>query len=475
MGGAGEGDPPGRWRALAAVCAVTVLALSSWFTAGVIIADLKDRYGVSDVDGSWLVAAVAVGFAAAATVASITGLSDAVEAHLLIATGSGAAGAFNLLLLLPASSGFGVAVLSRALVGAALAFVYPPAMKVTATWFERARGLAMGAVIGALTLGSAAPSLVRGVSLLHEGGNGDGGVRWETVVYSTSAAGFAGAVLSLLCVRRGPISAPARGGVDFGLLPRMLHNRRAMLATLGYWGHQWELYAQWAWIAKFLTAAAEKSEVSAGGAHGAAAWGALVGFGAIAVGAVGCTLAGLLADQLGRPWVVMLANVVSGSCAIVIGLYLDTPWASAVLAHLWGATVIADSAQFSAMVTEYAERALAKSPWPAVRHLLRARPCARGTSAAAHGPRLTPPARRPPPPRLALAHPAVARRSRARRHRPQLSDGDGLRGHRGGHNRLARDSGGAWLAPRFRHARARRRRRVRRDAVAAADRTAASA
>ena len=278
------------------------------------------------------------------------------EPQILMALGSASAGGCNLLLLLPRSAGFGSAVASRGLVGAALALVYPPAMRCTATWFTRGRGVAMGAVIGALTVGSAAPALVRGLTL----SDGSGDANWQAVVYATSALGFAGAVLSLVAVRRGPVSSASKGRVDFSLLPRVLRNRRAMLATLGYWGHQWELYSAWAWLGTFLKYSAERGGADAGaGADGPAAWGAFVAFGAIGSGVVGCLAAGVMADRLGRPQAVLLANGVSGACAVLIGVCAPTPWASALIAHAWGATVIADSAQYSAMVTEFAEPELA--------------------------------------------------------------------------------------------------------------------
>jgi MFS family permease len=130
----------------------------------------------------------------------------------------------------------------------------------------------------------------------------------------------------------------------------VVRERQWRLATGGYLGHMWELYAFWTWIPAFLAASAAVAGLPA--ARGASLV-SLIAFGTIAVGGVSCVWGGLAADRRGREWLVTLALAASGTCALLIGLFFGTSlWLLAPLALVWGFFVIADSAQFSALVTE---------------------------------------------------------------------------------------------------------------------------
>ncbi len=204
-----------------------------------------------------------------------------------------------------------------------------------ATWFRRGRGTALGILVGALTLGSALPHLV----------NALGGLDWQTVVYATSALTLAGGLLAL-AVRDGPYPFPP-ATFDPHQARRVFANRGVRLASLGYFGHMWELYAMWAWFVVFYSTAV------AGGAEAAYAT-----FAVIAAGAVGCWVGGILGDRIGRPETTALAMAISGACALLIGLFLDAPaWVVLAIGLVWGFTVVADSAQFSTLVTEHADQA----------------------------------------------------------------------------------------------------------------------
>jgi MFS family permease len=206
-----------------------------------------------------------------------------------------------------------------------------------ATWFRRGRGFALGTLVGALTVGTAAPYLV----------NGLGGLDWRLVVYATSLLTLVGGAIAALFVPEGPHAFP-RAPFDPRQAGLVLRNRGVRLASLGYFGHMWELYAMWAWFLIFFR-----------DGHGASAQAAAYAtFAAIAAGGLGCVAAGLVADRFGRAETAAGAMAVSGLCAVAIGALVHAPGAFVLAIGLvWGFAVVADSALFSTLVTEYADQA----------------------------------------------------------------------------------------------------------------------
>jgi MFS family permease len=324
---------PGRGRALATLAAALVLAMTTWFSASAVVPQLRADWGLSDTSAAWLTIAVQLGFVAGALVSSVLNVADVVAPRVVVLAGAlGAAGANA---LLGAVSGPGAAIPLRFATGFFLAGVYPPALKLMATWFRQGRGTALGVLVGALTLGSAVPHLV----------NGLGGLDWQTVVYATSALTLAGGLLAL-AVRDGPYPFP-QATFDPHQARRVFANRGVRLASLGYFGHMWELYAMWAWFVVFFAATVE-----------GCAEAAYAAFAVIAAGALGCWVGGVLGDRIGRPETTAGMMAVSGTCALLIGLLIDAPgWIVLLLGLVWGFTVVGDSAQFSTLVTEHADQA----------------------------------------------------------------------------------------------------------------------
>jgi MFS family permease len=322
----------GRYRALTLLAVALVLSMSTWFSASAVLPQLRDEWGLGDTAAAWLTIAVQLGFVAGALVSSVVNLSDVQSARLVLVGGAFGAAAANLGLL--AASSAGSAIPLRFLTGFFLAGVYPPALKLMSTWFARGRGTALGILVGALTIGSASPHLV----------NGLGGLDWTLVVGVTSALTAGGGLLVLAAVREGPYPFP-RAAFDPRQLGLVFRNRGVRLASLGYFGHMWELYAVWAW---FLVFAREELFTDPREA-------ALVTFAVIALGGLGCLLGGIAGDRIGRPETTAVCMVVSGLCALTIGF---VPHGLAVtIAFLWGFAVVADSAQFSTLVTEHADQA----------------------------------------------------------------------------------------------------------------------
>jgi MFS family permease len=322
-------------RALGLLALALVLSMSTWFSATAVVPQLREEWALSPGAAAWLTIAVQLGFVAGALLSSVGNVADVLDARAVILAGSTGAAAANALLAV--ADGPETAIPLRALTGFCLAGVYPPAFKLMATWFRRGRAPALGTLAGAIALGSAAPHFI----------NGAGGLDWHAVVYGTSALTLLGGAVAWRFVPEGPYPFP-RAPFDPRQVRLVLRNRGVRLASLGYFGHMWELFAMWAWILVFL-----RDGHGAGGAVAAYAT-----FAVIAAGAVGCVAAGLLADRVGRAETAAGAMVLSGLCAVAIGFAVDAPtWVVLTLALVWGVTVIADSALFSTLVTEHADQA----------------------------------------------------------------------------------------------------------------------
>ncbi len=319
-------------RTLGLLALALVLSMSTWFSASAVLPQLRDEWSLGNTAAAWLTIAVQVGFVAGALLSSVVNLADVRSARLVIVAGSFGAAAANLCLL--AADGPESAIPLRFLTGFCLAGVYPPALKLLSTWFVRGRGTALGILVGALTVGSAAPHLV----------NGLGGVAWEPVVVVTSALTAAGGLLVLLGVHEGPYPFP-RAAFDPRQAGLVFRNRGVRLASLGYFGHMWELYAAWTWFVVFAADELYSDRVDA----------ALATFAMIAAGGLGCVVGGLLGDRVGRAETTAACMTISGVCALTIGF---VPHGLVLtIALVWGFTVVADSAQFSTLVTEHADQA----------------------------------------------------------------------------------------------------------------------
>ena len=329
----------GRWRALALICCGVVGVLTTWFSANAVAPELISAWALSPGQAGWLTNAVQIGFVAGAVASSLVNLPDIVRMHRLMTVAALLAAAANAVLLLTPSPG--TAILARIATGVALAGVYPPALKLMATWFVAGRGLALGFLIGALTLGSSMPHLFRAVA---------GDLAWQTVVGAASASALTSALIFALAVREGP-HAFGRATFNPGQSLRVLTSRPLMLANIGYFGHMWELYAMWAWLLAFATAA------QAGGlAPFPFGSPSMLVFLVVASGVAGCIAGGVLSDRLGRCLTTAGMMILSGLAALAIGFAFDgPPWLLATVALVWGVTVIGDSAQFSAAVTELAD------------------------------------------------------------------------------------------------------------------------
>ena len=324
---------------LGVVSLAQFLGMTLWFSATAVTPLLVREFDIPPGHVAWLTMAVQAGFVAGTLVSALGNLADVLNARTLMFIGSLAGAVANAAVIVAPGSTSVIAL--RFLTGASLALVYPPGMKIAAGWFRDQRGFALGLLIGALTLGKAFPHLL--TALFDD--------NWHRPMLLVSGLAAIGGVLVLTIVRDGPYVA-ATAPFDPHAIRKILASRGARLATFGYLGHMWELYAMWTWIAVFAAAS-----FAASGMPNASAAGSMAAFLAIGSGAAGCGLAGYLADRLGKARIAMWAMLASAACAtLTVVVFGASPFWLYALVMVWGFAVVADSAQFSALVSEHAPR-----------------------------------------------------------------------------------------------------------------------
>ena len=162
----------------------SVLSMGAWFSASAVLPQLRGLWHLSASAGSLMTISVQLGFVAGCLASALLNLADLVRPRRLMLLGALCAALVNAALVL--WTGRASALPVRFLTGGSLAFVYPPGLKAMATWFRRGRGVALGTLVGGLTLGSAMPHLL----------NALGGVDWRRVILGTSVLTVFGGLLA---------------------------------------------------------------------------------------------------------------------------------------------------------------------------------------------------------------------------------------------------------------------------------------
>jgi MFS family permease len=334
-----QGKPRVARRMLARVALAQFLGMTLWFSATAAGPAIAAEFVMDRSTTAWLTMAVQAGFVLGTLTSSVLNLADVLNARRLFAVGCTVGAAANGLIPLAAAPAIIIAL--RGLTGFALACVYPPGLKIAAGWFLDRRGTALGIVVGALTIGSAFPHLLAW---------GARDIAWRELMWVSSLLAIAGGCVVWLAVEDGPyVSTTAP--FDPRAVVEVAQNRAVRLATLGYLGHMWELYAMWTWMSTFGKAALQvrfgtESRI-----------GSLIAFAAISSGAIGCVAAGRWADMFGKARIARQALLASATCSAVAGLVFTAPPTILFLfAAIWGFAIVADSAQFSALVSEHSDR-----------------------------------------------------------------------------------------------------------------------
>ena len=333
----GNGSPARANRSLIVVSTAVLLSSSTWFSGTAAAPDLIRLWGLTDAQGAWLTISVQLGFITGTFLYAVLNLADVFNARRVYfvsaVLGAGFNAAFGFL-----ADGIGSGGALRFLTGVTLAGVYPVGMKLVASWFRSGLGWRLGVMVGALTLGTAFPYLIRSLGTALD---------WRRLVAAASVLSATGGLLVLTALADGPFLR-GRARFDPAMLTKVFRHRPFRNTAFGYFGHMWELYAFWSMVPFFLGARLADIGPLRGGAE------SLLAFMIVGIGTLGCAVGGWVSRSVGEKRVAAVSLMVSGTLCLASGaIYQLSLWLVVPLLLTWGFFVIADSPQFSALAARY--------------------------------------------------------------------------------------------------------------------------
>ena len=309
---------------------------SLWFSGNAILPEISKAFQLQKDALAIITSSVLIGFITGTLLYAITAIADRYKPSVVFFISSLFAAAANLLILLPQQD-FILLVLSRFLVGFFLAGIYPVGMKIAAEWYEKGLGKALGYLVGALVLGTAFPHLLK---------QSDWNYNWKHVLLFTSTIAVAGGLIILLFASKKE-AAKKRTQYSFSAFKTSFRSADFRAASLGYFGHMWELYAFWAFVPVLLSIYVRTNSYE----MNIPLW----SFGIIAAGFLGCVIGGYISLKKGSAKVAAIALLVSFCCCVVAAFSFTLPPVLFFLFLLiWGFAVVADSPQFSSIVAQTA-------------------------------------------------------------------------------------------------------------------------
>ena len=309
---------------------------SLWFVGNAVLPELKVALGLQQYALSLVTSAVMLGFVGGTLIFSFFSLADRFSPVKLFFFSSMLGALCNLALVWFAKDASSLFIL-RFFTGFFIAGIYPVGMKIAGDWYEKGLGKALGFLLGALVLGTAFPHLLK---------NRDFKLPWRSVLYFTSAFATVGGLLMLFFVGDGPYRKRS-GGFQWNAFTEIFSAKKMRQASLGYFGHMWELYTYWAFVPVMIALYAKNNSAELNVP--------LLSFMIIGCGSISCIAGGYLSQRFGSAKVATTSLVISGFCCMLSPLIFSLPlWAFLSVLFAWGLAVIPDSPQFSTLVTQFA-------------------------------------------------------------------------------------------------------------------------